>query len=32
MADKLRTTRLPTPPATSDADGFPLLFVFELST
>ena len=31
MVDKLRTTRLPTPPATSDADGFPLLFVFTLS-
>jgi hypothetical protein len=30
MAVKLRVTRLPPPPATSDADGFPLLFVFSL--
>jgi hypothetical protein len=31
MAGKLRATRLPPPPATTDADGFPLLFVFNLS-
>ena len=32
MVDKLRNARLPAPPATTDADGFPLLFVFNLST
>ena len=32
MAGKLRSTRLPPPPASADADGFPLLFVFNLST
>ena len=31
MADKLRITRLPPPPASADTDGFPLLFVFNLS-
>ena len=32
MAGKLRATRLPPPPATADADGFPLTFVFNLGT
>lgn len=32
LAGKLRTVRLPPPPATTDANGFPLLFVFNLST
>ena len=31
MARKLRTARLPRPPATTDADGFALMFVFNLS-
>jgi hypothetical protein len=31
MAGKLRNTRLPVPPATLEPDGFPLLFVFNLS-
>lgn len=30
MAGKLRSTRLPPPPASTEADGFPLLFVFNL--